>query len=218
MKQVISLDFWGTVVVFNPEYAKARTAFLAELFELPSDEAHARYQYIKRKCDYDAEHFGTAVSPLVAVKRLLEGQKTTRVTNAVEVLDAINQMVRDHPPLIGDGILGSILELTHYKGFIVGLSSNTNFIRGQMVQDLLGFDVAFSVNSDEIGVSKPDPDFYRMVRKAGENCGGSGFLHIGDNSVCDVRGAQRAGMQAMLTKSPKETVRILDDLAKRGYF
>lgn len=227
--KVISLDFWGTVAVFNPEYAKARTAYLAELFNLPEDEAHARYQLIKRTCDAEAEKKGAAITPLRAVKQMLEGSRVQKT--ALQVLEDIEGLVRAHPPIMNDDIKGTIFDLQRYKGYVVGVSSNTNFIRGALVHDLHDVDWDFEVYSDELGVSKPDPDFFGVVIREGRRAfeqrypdwRGTSYpdgrlsvhdmLHIGDNSVCDQRGARAAGMMGWLTKSPQETLGYLDKIA-----
>ncbi len=219
MNRAISLDFWGTVAVFNPEYAAARTKFFAALFNLPDNEAHARYQFIKRRCDHDAEVLGTAITPLVAIKQMLEGQVTpTNASldhryNAVDILEALENLVRKHPPLLHPEIVPTIIKLQE-RGFRVGVASNTNFIAGALVQEIFDIPWDFAAYSDVIGVSKPDPDFFRTVIK---QCAAFGIprgdiTHIGDNTVCDVYGARDLGMNTILTKSPEETIDILNEI------
>ncbi len=223
MSKVLSLDFWGTIAVFNPKYSAARTALFARVLKLPEDEAHARYQYVKRKCDHQAEHFGTGVTPLVAIQRVLEGAKVSPDNHPVAILEMLEDLVRKHPPLLHPGIAGCLMELQTYLGWTVGVASNTNFIRGGLVEEIFHKDLRwdFTVYSDEIGVSKPDPAFFHSVvrgaRQAKQTRGifASDVLHIGDNSTCDVRGAQRIGMQAELTKSPEQTVAILDRIIQK---
>lgn len=213
--KIVSLDFWGTIAVFNPAYSKARTAFLANLFGLSSKEADQHYKSIKHALDQKAEAFGTAYTPLSCVKQLLEGRNLTYDTNAVEVLDAIEQMVRDNPPIIEEEMFDLLTEAREH-GHVVGISSNTNFIRGSLLLDIFGDLITmFNVHSDEIGVSKPDPDFFRTVIKRAREASGERYYcpramtHIGDNTKCDVAGATRAGMKGLLTHNPQETILIL---------
>lgn len=220
MIKAISLDFWGTVAVFNPEYAAARTRYLASLFGLPLDEAHSRYQFVKRSCDNEAELKGTAMTPLAAVKRLLAVAPVPVMDSAVTVLEEIENLVRAYPPLFHTPIGDTVLRLQN-KGIIVGVSSNTNFIRGSLVEEIFADQIEwdFAVYSDEIGVSKPDPEFFNMVAKgACSLCVKSLIIHIGDNSVCDLKGAADAGMQSALVKSPEETntrlEKIIQDISK----
>lgn len=216
--KIVSLDFWGTVAVFNPAYAKERTAFLANLWGMNEFDAHECYKKVKHGLDYKAEHFGHAQSPLACVKELIEGRRMTYDTNAVEVLDAIEQMVRDNPPIIEMEMLDLLTEAREL-GHTIGISSNTNFIRGSLILEIFGDLVTtFHVHSDEIGVSKPDPDFFRIVIKRAREAAGEPFCppdamtHVGDNAKCDVAGATRAGMNGLLTHSPQETILILREI------
>lgn len=215
MNKIISLDFWGTIAVFNPAYAAARTRYLADLFGLPEDEAHARYQFVKRSCDHNAEHSGAAVTPLLAIKTLLGDTILSGERNAVTVLADFEQLVRDNPPLLHPEIPDLLAEMRD-EGFIVGVASNTNFIAGALVQSIFKLPWAFTVYSDELGVSKPDSAFFETVIKRASECAGLDYpsahidmLHIGDNSVCDVDGAIQAGIKGRLVKSPDETVGLL---------
>lgn len=200
----ISLDFWGTVAVYNPAYAKARTQFLSELFGLPEQEAHARYQFLKRSYDNNAEKTGEAVTPLQAIKSLLSDQNI----NAVIVLESFEQMVRDHPPILHPDLRQAMIDLQS-RDIIVGVSSNTNFIAGSLLQDIFQLPWNFAVYSDEIGLSKPDPDFFRMVIKK-SGCASSEIIHIGDNTVCDVHGASEMGIGSKYTSGPEETIQLLN--------
>lgn len=214
--KIVSLDFWGTIAVYNPAYAKARTAFLAKLFGMDEVAAHERYKTVKHAFDYRAEHFGFAQSPLSCVKGLLEGTALTRDTNAVEVLDEIEAMVRENPPIITPEMIDLLDEAGTVRGHVLGIASNTNFIRGSLILELYPAlrGLSFHVHSDEIGVSKPDPDFFRVVQKKALAMAGTIYplwdmLHIGDNQKCDVAGATRARMMGLLTRSPEETISIL---------
>ena len=223
MSNILSLDFWGTIAVFNPQYAAARTRLFADRFQLPDDEAHARYQYIKRHCDHQAETFGSGVTPLVAVKRMLEGMNIKPSVDAVSILEDIEELVRRFPPLLDRRVAPRLTELRGSGEWKIGVASNTNFIRGSLVAEIfpnLHWD--FAVYSDEVGVSKPDPDFFRTVmlqaRIAAKDrsIAPRDMIHIGDNSACDVRGPERVGMRAALTKSPDETVAMLERLIRGG--
>jgi putative hydrolase of the HAD superfamily len=212
MIKVVSLDFWGTIAVFNPDYAAARTEFLADLFGLPTEEAHTRYKSVKHHSDKQAETFGTAITPLVAVKRLLEGKKLTRPMSAVDVLAVTERLVLDYPPILHEEI-PVLIDQLQQQDIHVGVSSNTNFIAGKLVESIYDLPWDFAVYSDELGVSKPDGDFFRTVLARGRDRAGAipahYFLHFGDNENCDVKGAMRVGMDARRVRSPDDTVKML---------
>jgi putative hydrolase of the HAD superfamily len=214
MTRAISLDFWGTVATPNPQYGAARKKFFSELFGIDEDEAHSRYLAVKRHCDSSAEAEGESITPLVAVKRVLADHQRTRTTNAAEVLLELEEIVRKHPPIIHPDIPGLIADLQSHHDVVIGVASNTNFIRGSLQDEHghIGWD--FCVYSDEIGVSKPDPDFFSTVvseasRRCEERLSPDDVLHMGDNRVCDLGGASKAGLRALLVTDPDNTAAFL---------
>jgi FMN phosphatase YigB (HAD superfamily) len=213
MIKAISLDFWGTIAVFNPEYSRARTRLLAANFGLPEDEANARYKRVKSACDQEAEESGHAMTPLNAVSRLVKGTTIC----PVQLLEQLEQRAREFPPIMHPEI-PAVLRRVQKNGIVVGISSNTNFLGGRLVQSFFNIPWNFRVYSDELGVSKPSRHFFRTVRLRAERCASidsaSEILHIGDNSICDVAGAHGVGMMAELVKSPDDTVSILKQYAR----
>ncbi|MBK6737835.1 MAG: HAD family hydrolase [Haliea sp.] len=212
MIKAISLDFWGTIAVFNPQYSSARTRYLSDLFGVSEDEASARYKRVKRDFDHRAEQAGAAVTPLVAVKTLL-GECPG---NAASILRDIEQLVRDHPPLLHPEIPELLMRLNR-AGYVVGVSSNTNFLAGKLIQSIFNLAWDFAVFSDELGVSKPDPDFFSTVvvqvnALSSRTIRPGNVIHIGDSAVCDLDGAMTAGLQGLLVNSPDETVFALKEI------
>lgn len=212
MQQVISLDFWGTIARFNPAYAAARTAYLAALFGCAEAEASAHYRQIKHQLDAEAEHHGEAVTPLRAVGRLIAGRRCAGGATAEAVLAALDALARAHPPLLHPEVPG-LLDALRARGVVVGLASNTNFLSGALLAELCPLPLDFAVYSDALGASKPHPAVFAAVL-AGAQARRPGLApqqvtHIGDNPVCDVEGAQRAGMSGLLTASPEQTAALL---------
>ena len=88
----------------------------------------------------------------------------------------------------------------------LGLICNTGRTPGFVLRKLLHkfrllkyFDV--TLFSDETIVRKPDPKIFRLALKA-LNCHPSRALHVGDDLKNDVRGAMKAGMQAVWVEQP----------------
>ncbi len=218
MIRAISLDFWGTLAVYNPEYSEARTKYLAELFGVEETNANARYKGIKRQLDQEAENFGSATTPLVAVKSLLEGLYLSRKTNAVEVMNDLHALARRHMPIMGDDIRDALTEAASL--FTLCITSNTNFIGGEILRHLLyGIPIHHFSFSDEAGLSKPDPDFFRLTvwgaQRRIPDLRITEMIHIGDHMKCDIEGAQRLGMLTAFTQSPKQTAHMVRQIIKR---
>jgi len=93
---------------------------------------------------------------------------------------------------------------------VLCLASNTNFLGGALVTELFP-DLPFHgrVYSDEIGASKPHPGFFgevvREVRRHAPGLDPSEITHVGDHPACDRGGAERAGLAAVLVRSPADT-------------
>jgi len=217
MIKAISFDFWGTLAVHNPEYSIARTAYLADLFGLTSEEADARYKSVKRAYDYQATNFGTATTPIVAVKRLIEGMRLTRPTNAVEIMRDLAALARRHLPILGKDINAALNVAANH--FTLCITSNTNFIGGDTLRRVLvGIPITHYGFSDEVGLSKPDSDFFRTTM-----CGAQRVLpalrahemvHIGDHEICDIKGAKKVGMEAIFVTDPDHTASTVRNLVK----
>lgn len=221
MTHALSLDFWGTLAMFNPAYTAARTSLLAELSGLPEAEAAARYKAVKRQLDADAERFGTAVTPTVACERLLAVLHPVRPTASDELRQNLEALARRSQPIL-TADTASALHRAADAGLVLCLASNTNFLAGALMTELFaGLPLHARVYSDEVGVSKPHPNLFRAVlediRRHRPDTTPEQVTHVGDHPVCDQSGAERAGFQAVLVRSPAETVGAIDRLiARRG--
>ena len=69
--------------------------------------------------------------------------------------------------------------------------------------------------SDECGVRKPDPEIFHLtLRQVG--LAPREAVHVGDDSVLDVQGAQGAGMRAIqVTATPRSALRRKPDAVIR---
>ena len=221
MTQALSLDFWGTLAVFNPAYSAARTAFLASIGRMPEAEALERYTSVKRRLDLNAELSGAAVTPPMAYEQLLARLNPSH-QSAAELRERLEALVRAFPPILTPRTAETLRHAAD-AGLVLCLSSNTNFIAGSLLTELFA-DLPFHgrVYSDEVGVSKPHPDFFqaamREIRKHHPSVVPGEVTHIGDNPVCDRDGAERAGMKAVLVRTPADTVDAIEKViaSRRG--
>ncbi|WNS44946.1 HAD-IA family hydrolase [Paenibacillus sp. MMS20-IR301] len=117
-----------------------------------------------------------------------------------------------------------ILEYCRDRGYLLGLVTNG----GKDIQngkiDLLGLRGYFDtiVISGEVGISKPDPDIYKLaLKRLGTTA--EATLFIGDHPVNDIWGAAAAGMDTIWLKrnhaldeslnvQPAATISELDEL------
>lgn len=218
MFKVITLDFWGTLAEANPDYAKARTELLVQTLGMTTEESAGLYLRVKHLLDGDAEASGKSLTPITAMRRLLDHTNCSNLS-AASMSFTLQKLAVLFPPRIPDGMLDALSKLRSH-GLLVGVASNTNFLGGEFVQGLVGLKsphtLDFSVSSDLVGASKPSRDFFDMVNHAVSDLVGevatADILHIGDNAICDGDGAKNAGMSCRITKSPAETLSILHGL------
>ena len=111
------------------------------------------------------------------------------------------------------GLVGWMRQLKA-KGITVAVGTNmTAYIQYKKLEQLGVADlIQWMVTSEEAGVEKPDPGFYRLcLEKCG--CCPEECLFVGDSRDCDAVGPLQAGMQAVLfDPQGKET-----DQADSGY-
>jgi len=90
------------------------------------------------------------------------------------------------------------LDALRARGFRLGMISNASELARRVLRNLdmeRRFD--FVVISSEVGMRKPSPEIFRMaMRQAGVHPHRA--LYVGDRLAIDVKGARRAGMQAVL--------------------
>lgn len=214
MIRAISIDFWNTIGSPNPKYSERRTDYLSALFDTAREEADAIYKRCKHALDAHSMAFGSAVTPLTAIRSMLKDDAIDRSTkiNPVIVLRVLNNFAAQYPPIVTEEVKDA-LRLAASKMPIV-VTSNTNFIGGKIIRMQLeprsfgGFTF-----SDELGVSKPDPDIFNTtvqgLLKLELSLTRDRIVHIGDHEVCDVLGAQRAGLRAIQVTDPADTARLL---------
>ncbi len=154
--------------------------------------------------------WGTAVTPLLAVRQLIEPYLDPTMT--YEVYFRLQRLARRYPPTI---VNRELLESLRGRSALY-LISNTNFISSEVIREWLsGYPFAKMFFSNEVGVSKPHRDMFSGVifhaREIQPTLGNLNLIHVGDNDVCDIEGAKAAGFSTFKVESPKDTERWLKE-------
>lgn len=193
--KALLLDAGGVLVLPDPEAFRAR---LRPFGVAPDDDSCHRAHYLGvaeidrlgRK-DYDA------ADRLIA--RVL-GVPDHHLESAVE---AIN-LAYNHDPFVAIDGVAAQLHRARAAGVRLGIVSNAN---GKLEADLLrhricsrdGTDCAavdVVIDSDVVGVEKPDPAIFALALDAlglaAEHC-----VYVGDSAYFDVGGARAAGIEAV---------------------
>jgi HAD superfamily hydrolase (TIGR01509 family) len=135
---------------------------------------------------------------LASVDRGLAGRLVPGVRDAL--VEAYGRPALLVPPRPDEGALQA-LQLLAAEGYALAVVSNTMRTPGRVLRELLrlyGLLDCFEhlTFSDEVRVRKPDPIIFAMTLSVLGATPGTA-LHVGDDPMLDVHGAQRAGMRVI---------------------
>lgn len=204
----ISFDVWNTLVKPNHQFAKARQQLLAASFRL--DELWIKKVYTETKSEIDSNAENNGIGPSSDDCYRLLFQNLNVEFNA-DIKEEVETLFQKFPPIIPD-IVKSTIEQLRSSNITLNISSNSNFISGNVMLPFLESNLGefnFSIFSDLIGVSKPSERFFEAVKKRCthpvEN-----MLHVGDNTICDGYGATKSGIKSLIVSCPEHIHNIYE--------
>ena len=213
----LSLDFWNTLGIPNPKYAEARNLVLAMEHGVSVEAAAGIYAEVK--ATIDRTHCATA-RPLSweMCHELLNERFGNRYNGSrgARVADALAEAFKAWPPTLLPGAVNALIRM-QTTGMTLSITSNTNFIRGALIRDVVlapavRFD--FYLFSDEVGYAKPHPEMFgRLIERA--DLTPKEIVHMGDSVECDVQGAERAGIRRIWVADPQAAAEELTLMAQR---
>lgn len=217
LPRAVSLDIWGTLLGSDPEFKPARNAVLRDAVapDVPTDTFDAAMRQADRDVDEHCVHHGVDIgfggrieATLQTLERPVDG-----VAPLLPELYAVQEsLALAHPPR---PLHVDLPEAVSALSTPVVLTSNTGMLPGGLMRKLLalaGFGAVCGVFSNELGVSKPHPRIFTAACDLLDTPAAD-VLHVGDNPVADVAGAEAAGLQAVLVCPDGEsTLRVLEPL------
>lgn len=217
----MSFDVWNTLISPNLDFSRARNQTIAEAFDVPLEEAKRTFTQTKRFLDSAAEvsGFGASTPECWAILNAAFGSKAI-ASDRLEALRArVTQLFEEMPPTLPTEVVHALRELKG-AGYTMNILSNTNFISGVVLMDVV-FNPAlgeqffdFALFSDLHGVAKPSFKFFDMAQEHIDRIDRYRpfmlepevqVVHIGDNEITDVEGAIRIGWSHILVSSPINT-------------
>lgn len=187
----ISLDFWNTIGIPNPNYAIARNKILSDWYskginKLDIDEAGRIYADVKATIDKTHNAFCRPLS-MRMVYEILDDVMSILDYHSVDhcclLRLALSEEFHKHPPKILDETWNELTRIFEEGKHTLSIGSNTNFIRGQDIAVHLPYVWKFQVFSDRLGWAKPHAEFWKEVERLAAPA--DRIWHIGDHPVCD---------------------------------
>lgn len=213
----ISFDFWGTLARPNPDYTKARTEYLAKVFNLPEKDIKEIYTTVKKRLDFNAETLGVQGRVPDAYAELCKevyGKEIPWDAKIVQELEYhTKKLFLQNQPIFPEGMADAIISL--YKaGFSTSITSNTNFISGLTIRacrEMEKMCFNFTLFSDLHKLSKPNRKFFGIITHIME-LEPREILHVGDNELADIKGGESAGFKTAFVKNPDETLKVIQNI------
>ena len=211
--EAITIDLWGTLLFDGPasdnRYKKRRLTDFEPLLAASGMAASAA------ALDRAYDESGTYLTRIWATQRDVRVDEHVRaILAAVDpsfprrippalmaaLIDAYTRPILAVPPAVDDGALAA-LEMLHGQGYTLALVSNVMRTPGTTLRRLLEqFRLLryfkHTTFSDEVGIRKPNPEIFLLTLRAVAS-EPAAAVHVGDDSILDVQGAQAAGMRAI---------------------
>lgn len=218
MVKTVIFDIDNTLYDYDQANAVAfgiLTDYATERLGIPADEFAFLHQKAMRDMEASMGDVAAVHNRLLRYQYILEEKGLPLHPHALEMegryWDSFLAALTPSP--------GVVKALGQLKKQAVKIGIGTNMTAGIQFKklDRLGLFpfVDFVVSSEEAGVEKPDPAFFRRcIEKAG--CGCAECLFVGDSLKKDVQGAAAVGMQAVWYRPgglvPEEAVAQITDL------
>lgn len=223
--QHYSFDLWLTLIRSNPLFKQERAKFFHQHFNFlykTIEEITFIFRQVDLMVNAVNEKTGKNIDLdemyLMVISLVNEGKFSFWDVDLNLLESEMENLLFKHLPLVYCNQTMNVLEQICKSGkSTTSILSNTGFIRGKSLRKVLRqlnldryFD--FQLYSDEAGMSKPNPDFFKLmlnqvavINKTGNICLNK-IIHIGDNEKADLKGARAVGIESLLINSNDQTI------------
>ena len=215
-----SFDLWLTLIKSNPAFKIERTLYFHQHFNRFNKSVEEVAQ-VFRKVDLMVnainEKTGKNIDAdemyLMVLSTMNNGDARVWQIDIDKLYTDMEALLFENLPIAYcDRTLAALAHLKQNTNATTGILSNTGFIKGVTLRKVLnqiGIDryIDFQLYSDETGMSKPNPNFFKMMLDQlsahHTQIELSRVIHIGDNAIADIAGANALGLQSCLVNSNK---------------
>lgn len=213
-----SFDLWLTLIKSNPAFKIERAKYFYANFNLAKksfEEVCVVFRQVDLMVNAINEKTGKNIDAeemYLMVISMMNNYSTDFKSIDLEALyNEMEVLVLKYLPEIYCKKSISVLQRIRESGSTISLLSNTGFIKGKTLRKVLHaleFDylLDFQLYSDEVRLSKPNHQFFRLMldtidRNKHPELSLQDIIHIGDNPVADVQGAEKIGIRSLQINS-----------------
>lgn len=221
--QHYSFDLWLTLIRSNPEFKARRAQYFFERLNFsnkPLDEVLRVFRQVDLMVNHINEKTGKNIDAdemyLMVISMINGTHECIADVDIDGLYTRMEELLFNYLPVVYSAQTIDVLaQLTSQGNSTANILSNTGFIKGVTLRKVLkqlGLDefFAFQLYSDEAGYSKPHPQFFKLMfegaQKLHPGITQAGIIHIGDNKLADIAGAQACGFNTLLINSTQQTI------------
>ena len=220
-----SFDLWLTLIKSNPIFKKERALFFHQHLNAVKksiEEVEVAFRRVDLMSNAINQKTGGNLKAeemyLMVIYELNGSNSTFENIDLKWLLHEMEQLFFRYIPTIYNAeTLSTLNALKEIPDVSMSILSNTAFIKGstlRIVLKHLDLDQFFNFQcySDEMGMSKPNPDFFGLMIdnvhaiRPNDNISLQEIIHIGDNFVADILGANNLGINSFLINSNNNTI------------
>jgi len=218
-----SFDLWFTLIKSHPQFKIERVAYFYKNYNFKNksiEQISSIFREVDLMCNAVNEKTGKNISSeemyLMVIYLINESNEIFNHLDIDFIYSEIEKLFSDYPPQLFNQETVYTLQFIKEKGKSMNILSNTAFIKGCTLRKFLkekelDHFFCFQIYSDEIGYSKPDAEIFKlMYSKVNEykkvELDKNKIIHIGDNIVSDIYGAQKFGVNAKQINTNNQSI------------
>ncbi|WP_316788058.1 HAD family hydrolase [Pedobacter frigoris] len=219
-----SFDLWLTLIKSNPAFKAERAKYFHANFNSAGkslEEVSVIFRQVDLMVNSINERTGKNIDAdemYLMVISIINNYSTAFQDIDIEGLyNEMEELVFNYMPVVYcSNSLDVLYQLKDSGHCTISLLSNTGFIRGKTLKKVLNhleLDVLldFQLYSDEVRMSKPNLQFFQLMldtidKEKHPELGLHEIIHVGDNPLADVKGAESIGIKSLLINSNHITI------------
>ncbi len=219
-----SFDLWLTLIKSNPVFKAERTKYFYTYFNAtrkPLEEVAAIFRKVDLLVNAINEKTGKNIDAeemyLMVISIINDYSTAFQDVDLEQLYHEMEELLLKHMPVLYCAECTDVLyKLKDGNSSTISLLSNTGFIKGKTLRKVLEHleldkVLDFQLYSDEVRLSKPNPEFFNLMlqsidKKRHPELELHDIIHIGDNPVADVLGANAIGIKSLLINSNHLTI------------